>query len=256
MDFGSVGTERSRKTMRNVQKPSEIPAVLIDSEAQTHFTNILRNKEVKESDCKIYRKVALNLFDIYNGKCCYCETYISGTEIEHYRPKNKYYWLAYSWDNVMPICSQCNRNKGLTFKISGNEHKIDSINSVESAQNTINLYNEKEKPILVNPETDKIGDDTFIFEEDGFIISNDKRFSESITALKLNRYELLEHRKRHFDNLKVKIAEIDKDFSINDKTSEHKKVLQHLVKEAYNIKNDYIALRKYLIKFYKEYFSI
>ena len=64
----------------------------------------------------------------HHGKCCYCETVIpkpyAYSHVEHWRPKSSfrqgrnedsiwpgYYWLAYSWDNLLLSCAFCNSSK-------------------------------------------------------------------------------------------------------------------------------------------------
>ncbi|WP_323769908.1 hypothetical protein [Antarctobacter sp.] len=57
------------------------------------------------------------------GKCAYCETQVTTTyygDVEHYRPKKVYWWLAYVYDNYLASCAICNqRYKGADFAISG-----------------------------------------------------------------------------------------------------------------------------------------
>ena len=46
------------------------------------------------------------------GKCAYCETpttVVVYGDVEHFRPKSKYWWLAYSYENYLPSCSICNQ---------------------------------------------------------------------------------------------------------------------------------------------------
>jgi uncharacterized protein (TIGR02646 family) len=64
---------------------------------------------------------ALNL--LFRGKCAYCESFYAGTQptdIEHFRPKAGveecpghpgYWWLAMSWENLLPSCIDCNRRR-------------------------------------------------------------------------------------------------------------------------------------------------
>jgi uncharacterized protein (TIGR02646 family) len=71
-------------------------------------------------------KAALNAS--HHGKCCYCETVIqypyAYPHVEHWRPKERslqgrheapmqpgYYWLAYTWDNLLLSCAFCNSTK-------------------------------------------------------------------------------------------------------------------------------------------------
>jgi uncharacterized protein (TIGR02646 family) len=68
------------------------------------------------------------------NKCCFCEKPVGGADIEHFRPKaawqqakreqlNRpgYYWLAYSWDNMLISCTDCNSKtcKGNLFPVNG-----------------------------------------------------------------------------------------------------------------------------------------
>lgn len=58
-----------------------------------------------------------------NQKCAYCESHTSAVafgDVEHYRPKSVYWWLAYVYDNYLASCSICNQKfKGKIFEISG-----------------------------------------------------------------------------------------------------------------------------------------
>ncbi|MCP4096036.1 MAG: endonuclease [Planctomycetaceae bacterium] len=63
------------------------------------------------------------LEQLFHGKCAYCESRydVSGpVDIEHFRPKGEvdgvtdhkgYWWLAASWDNLLPSCLDCNRRR-------------------------------------------------------------------------------------------------------------------------------------------------
>ncbi len=45
-------------------------------------------------------------------KCAYCESptrVISYGDVEHFRPKSIYWWLAYSYENYLPSCTSCNQ---------------------------------------------------------------------------------------------------------------------------------------------------
>jgi uncharacterized protein (TIGR02646 family) len=47
-----------------------------------------------------------------NGKCAYCEAntqVVAHGDVEHYRPKNTYWWLAYTYDNYLYACQICNQ---------------------------------------------------------------------------------------------------------------------------------------------------
>ncbi|MFB7146089.1 HNH endonuclease [Agrobacterium deltaense] len=57
------------------------------------------------------------------GKCAYCEAstdVVAHGDVEHFRPKSKYWWLAYDFDNYVFACQICNQiYKGDNFPISG-----------------------------------------------------------------------------------------------------------------------------------------
>jgi len=87
------------------------------------------------------------LKQIYYEKCAFCESYIKNEvgDIEHFRPKNSnknqakkcdktysYYWLAFSWDNLLPCCSRCNGKKSNCFDIMGDRIKYENENLFET----------------------------------------------------------------------------------------------------------------------------
>ena len=59
------------------------------------------------------------------GKCAYCESataVVAHGDIEHFRPKSKYWWLAYTYFNYCFCCQICNQSfKSDHFPIFGNE---------------------------------------------------------------------------------------------------------------------------------------
>jgi hypothetical protein len=71
-----------------------------------------------------YKVVADNLWRSQHHKCCYCEQRVPRgfNDVEHYRPKCRadrrpgctlthgYWWLAFTWDNLLFACPGCNRS--------------------------------------------------------------------------------------------------------------------------------------------------
>lgn len=47
-------------------------------------------------------------------KCCYCEILIRSyhNDVEHYRPFSRYWWLAWTWENLLFACAACDRKGG------------------------------------------------------------------------------------------------------------------------------------------------
>ena len=72
---------------------------------------------------------------LFRGKCAYCESRYAGTQpmdVEHWRPKGEvhtedgkvrqgYYWLAASWENLLPSCVDCNRMRKFPAGLDGEE---------------------------------------------------------------------------------------------------------------------------------------
>ncbi|UQN10200.1 hypothetical protein [Deinococcus sp. QL22] len=57
------------------------------------------------------------------GKCAYCDApaaSVAHCDVEHYRPKSVYWWLALCYDNYLYACQICNQvYKGDRFPIAG-----------------------------------------------------------------------------------------------------------------------------------------
>lgn len=58
-----------------------------------------------------------------HGKCAYCEAptdVVAHGDVEHFRPKAAYWWLALCYDNYLFSCQICNQTyKGENFPIAG-----------------------------------------------------------------------------------------------------------------------------------------
>ena len=75
--------------------------------------------------------VKARLVDLFHGKCAYCESFYSSTQpmdVEHFRPKGAvaeddehpgYYWLAATWENLLPSCIDCNRQRNQFDVVEG-----------------------------------------------------------------------------------------------------------------------------------------
>jgi uncharacterized protein (TIGR02646 family) len=110
----------------------------------------------KSDDIDGYDIVKERLWRIQYLKCCYCEQKMvpDYNDVEHYRPKAKavrlpgcslthgYWWLAFSWSNLLFSCAGCNRSaKRTLFPL-----EIGSISAI--AENRIFRT---EKPLLIDP---------------------------------------------------------------------------------------------------------
>jgi hypothetical protein len=70
-----------------------------------------------------WKKAKVQLKKESSGKCAYCEAnseVVAHGDVEHYRPKSVYWWLAYTYDNYLYACQICNQiYKSDNFPISG-----------------------------------------------------------------------------------------------------------------------------------------
>lgn len=82
------------------------------------------------------------LSEISHTKCVFCEQQTHGTrykgEVEHFRPVAKYWWLAYTWENLVYACSICNGEKSDKFPRRGQK---------ATAWGDLS----QERPLLINP---------------------------------------------------------------------------------------------------------
>jgi uncharacterized protein (TIGR02646 family) len=80
-----------------------------------------------------------------HNKCCYCEKreeQAKYRDVEHYRPKSVYWWLAWTWENLLFSCVDCNR-----------EHKRDRfpLSSADRALVAEQAPPGGERPMVLDP---------------------------------------------------------------------------------------------------------
>jgi len=198
--------------MRYVKKDlQEIPPSLISAQALADIEKIAirDNKTVildriykgdyKDAQGKSQSKVRDYLNKYYYGKCAYCEQTCKA-EIEHYRPKkgvfedsthHGYYWLCYSWNNLVPSCRYCNTEggKGNKFPLIQNGKRV-TIPLFRNGRLDVTKCNAskapliKEEPYLLHPEIDRNPEVFFSFK-----IRDDKNGIDIVGTDKLNRGE-------------------------------------------------------------------
>ena len=192
--------------MRKIEKDlNDIPQTLVVSDGE--LTHERRKELIAKGayiDEKIYNDryktddIKDRLKGLYHHKCAYCEYKVEQGHVEHYRPKNLYYWLAYSWDNLMYSCPTCNQFKGTTFDIKGKKILPPKVSDDLSEINTLSSkrYDQQEKPMLLNPERDDLKD-VFIFDMQGHIKgNNNSRADYTIEKCHLDRVFLVDERRK------------------------------------------------------------
>ena len=76
----------------------------------------------KVLDSAVWKKAKKQLLLESRDKCAYCETptsVIAYGDVEHFRPKSTYWWLAYCYENYLASCTVCNqRYKSDNFSVA------------------------------------------------------------------------------------------------------------------------------------------
>lgn len=190
---------------------------------------------------------------MYLGKCAYCETYVEQMVVEHYRPKRGgYYWLAFSWDNLLLACPTCNGFKGDVFPISKTRVVFDSTRDTMERLHQLGFrYDKLERPLLVNPERALPSEISSIrFDQEGQISSENERMSQTIETCQLHRKALCERRKKIWDDfrkeiaLAVLLAGDDKD----DLRIRFDQVVKSFALKSKDPAQDFTAFRQFVLK--------
>lgn len=186
------------------------------------------------TDIDGYQVVAKDLWSRKHCKCCYCEARIqlAYNDVEHYRPKTEadrtpgcvrkhgYWWLAYTWDNLLFACPSSNRSgKNVRFPL---------------AAGATSLTDEKmppgrELPLLIDPGSfiDPVAHIVFVYKRRTPTSGSSEWFAEprggsvlgayTIEVCKLNRDELIELRRLHFETaVEPIVEELETALNIND----------------------------------------
>lgn len=200
------------------------------------------NDRYKQTDTQI------SLKKIYKNKCAFCEQKIEQSHIEHYRPKSVYYWLAYSWDNLLLACPTCNINKGIHFDLLGT--KVAFQSTPENLKN-INIsssgYDEVEEPKMVNPEvTDPKGKIQFL--RNGMIESEDERFAYTIEKCEIDRKHLNDERRKILDIFQRDIkSAIIENSTIDDQEIEISSIVRKFIRDSKDEDLQFLGFRRYAI---------
>jgi len=206
------------------------------------------NSRYKNEDVKT------GLEQIYHKKCAYCEKDVGDSfyHIEHYRPKTVYYWLAYSWDNLLLCCDKCNVYKKIHFKIDGEKASY----APEDLTHIHNLgirCRETEKPKLIHPEQEDV-EDRLQFDKSGKICSDDERVKYTIRICQIDRPSANERRKTILDNLKRKFQSRMREYQIRKDQQSFcavKEILFDFREETLDPRKEYLAFRRWIVRNWK-----
>jgi len=100
---------------------------------QTARGQIARGEAIKLDFPSRWSVVKDQLLNETHQKCAYCESHtavVAFGDVEHYRPKSVYWWLAYCYDNYLASCAVCNqRFKGANFEFAGTQQVMPAFDA-------------------------------------------------------------------------------------------------------------------------------
>lgn len=111
-------------------------------------------------EAKIWLEAKRPLDELFQFKCAYCEKDLrqEPSVVDHFRPyeecigldgkpfKDGYWWLAYEWDNLYPVCRECASIKGNRFPVAGDHLAADEQGDYPLGQTV-----HQEHAILLDP---------------------------------------------------------------------------------------------------------
>jgi len=227
-----------------------------ESREGVFLENIQAKAYIDEKNRYKVGSVQKRLNQIYNLKCAYCEKKLldSSKHIEHYRPKSGgYYWLAYSWDNLLLCCNECNSAKGNRFQVQ--KVQVNYKNEAFEDIHTLGKeYDKLEEPMIINPEKEDILSH-IAFTKQGFIYSKHPRVKHTIfKACNLNRDELLKLRVEVLNDFK---NQIDEHFNLYTKYGDITRFMPtiKLFMQETITENKFYAFRYFILHNIKRFFS-
>ena len=100
---------------------------LLENERKIKKGELDRHKFLQSRWKKVKDQLKLEAYD----KCAYCEapnSMVAYGDVEHYRPKSVYWWLAYNYDNYLVSCQLCNQSyKSDNFPVKNARIKAPTI---------------------------------------------------------------------------------------------------------------------------------
>jgi predicted ATP-binding protein involved in virulence len=158
-----------------------------------------------EFDIDVYvdDEIREQLGRLSHQKCAYCESPLGKDWlVDLFRPRrgsiraggrvdsDHYWWLAYRWDNMLPSCYICERNKGSRFPIKGRAAQPEAQGEEL----------DKERPELIDPtHSHDLPEDHLWVDAEGMIKALSDRGDVTIATLDLNRDDLAAQRHQAFE---------------------------------------------------------
>ena len=235
---------------------NNIPNSLIEKKTETRRNTCIRDRKYhqdKKFDTRFkQRDTKDKLKQIYNQKCVFCEQKViectdnnledCSSTIEHYRPKSVYYWLAFSWDNILWCCHRCNQNKKNNFEVLNASIEYEKTFK-ENVHASSSIYNSIENPKMIHLEFESVIKELSFYK--GVIASNDMRVKYTIRTCGIDRDDLNEERKKVIDTF---LKQIKAKKLLNEPIGD---IVEALKMDIRDKEKEFIALRFWLLRNYK-----
>lgn len=237
----------------------------------------LDKKSEKKWNSGFWKESKAQLLAESNNKCAYCETptrVVAYGDVEHFRPKSIYWWLAYSYENYLPSCTACNQEyKKDFFRLENKKNQLAGVQILKTMTDadleilapmlTVDAIDNahgknlkdfeaelrSEKAMLVNPYTD----DPAIFfayrpileNKEVVIVPTEIKYLKVIKACEdlfgLNRKELMDLRFQWYCNY-MTYRHTLKDAGISPNT---KLMTENRLKDMISDKSAYAGMIRY-----------
>ena len=238
---------------------AQVPASLVEppvgrSAPTTHRRReaVFNARQYPASDSKTDARykmpdIKAALWAIYHGKCAFCEQRVEQWHVEHFRPKSIYYWLAFSWDNLLYACPHCNTGKSNNFDVAGLRAlppaNLSGINTLSGT------YDAGEQPMFIHPERED-AEPLLEFQADGLVKSNDPRAKYTLDTCQVHRRYLNDYRKKILDDFRAN-AESER-LEAGSKAGVRAAIdvlVRQFRRDAANPENEFLAFRRYALKY-------
>lgn len=182
------------------------------------LTQLLKERSEHLFSSEVYgaKEVKAQLEAIFSHKCAYCESlasHVTHYDVDHFRAKSHYYWLAYEWSNLILSCPRCNRDKKKAWFPLENEatrlktHPIDNFgNFLKMECHILSKTIKSESYLLIHPALDnpKVH---LKFYANGTVSGLTPKGNCSIELYDLNRSELVRMRKKKVTQIRLDLID-------------------------------------------------
>jgi uncharacterized protein (TIGR02646 family) len=228
-----IHRERSRVSPPQALAEPQGKGALEIGRAKKHYATVAKRRKAFPFECYRLPEVKRALQDLFHGKCAYCESRYEGTQpvdVEHWRPKAKvvegkvesegYYWLAATWDNLLPSCIDCNRERSQMLMPSREVRTVGKANRFPLEPGSVRARTlddlALERPLLLDPCQD-YPEEHLEFIQEGVVRSRrqstgaaSSKGESSIEVYALNRTGLVHSRREVLLLIQQRMYTIDR----------------------------------------------